>query len=126
MPVEPTSNTSHPSTASGVAYINLVAWSAKVYAELIPQLTAVVGSAPIQSASEQTSWTLATGDTSVSPPSLILTLPNSHHDALAYSRTLEDQVGIWEVGFWVTKGSSRGGTIEDGPLGRVAWVEQPN
>ncbi|KAF9514420.1 hypothetical protein BS47DRAFT_1361642 [Hydnum rufescens UP504] len=114
VPSEPPGNTAHPSSATGIAYVKLLSPTG-LYAGLVDQLNAVIGSKPLSSSPSETSWEISTlsGD-----PQHVTRLILSVRDESGDVPTS----GIIEVGFWVDKG--RGGPAGDGPLGhRVVWVQ---
>jgi len=117
VPVDPPSNTQHPSTASGVAYVRTLV-DEKAFAAVSDQLTSVIGSQPIIATATDTTWVLDTpstiGRTEHEKPRLILSVPkgNSEHEVLKKSGP-----GIYEVGFWVNDGGGSIGT----PYGKIVW-----
>ena len=120
VPVDPPSNTQHPSTALGIAHVRILV-DKKTVTDASNQLTLVVGSKPVKVTATAIVWALDTPATTSARkgghegPQLILTTPmrDDEHKALK-----ENGPGIYEVAFWKDKGH---GGHADTPYGKVVW-----
>ncbi|PPQ82381.1 hypothetical protein CVT25_008342 [Psilocybe cyanescens] len=117
VPSEPPSNTEHPSTATGIAFVRILVEQASL--EVVShQLTSVVGKKPISSTAKVVTWELDTVNHARAHPQLLLGIP-SGEDEVAFVENSESGAGIYEVGFRV-KGSKTGS--ESTPYGKISWV----
>ncbi|KAF9239153.1 glyoxalase-like domain-containing protein [Melanogaster broomeanus] len=119
VPVEPPSNSEHPSGVQGVAYVRLLA-EAELLARLSAQLTSVVGEIP-QTNTMRTEyiWSLKTpsGASGVQRPLLILSEPrNDEEDAHLAAKG----PGIFEIAFSVGQGGTEKQSMT--PYGRIVWL----
>ena len=119
VPLEPPSNTQHPSTAMGIAHVRILADEAAI-ATLSKQLTSVVGSEPVTSTPTESVWILeaqtqmASGVIRYGKPELILTTPKDDEER---QKLKKNGPGIYEVRFRVVKGSGS----EYTPYGKIIW-----
>ncbi|KAG5642319.1 hypothetical protein DXG03_002994 [Asterophora parasitica] len=115
VPTEPPSNTEHPSTTQGIAYIVILAPTQELQS-ISRQLTSVIGNPPVASTETEITWHLDALHAKHGP-SLVLRSPSDRSET-AFVR--EEGVGIFEVAFAV-KDSRREGS-DDTPYGKVIWV----
>ncbi|KAH9483616.1 hypothetical protein JR316_0003086 [Psilocybe cubensis] len=122
VPSEPPTNTEHPSTASGIAFVRILI-SSDSFEAIAGQLTSVVGKKPISSSSRDVIWDLDTVNANHlgSYARLILSVPGDE-DEIAFIETSEGGTGIYEVGFYVKDGSKSGS--ETTPFGKISWVSR--
>ncbi|KAF8061733.1 glyoxalase-like domain-containing protein [Lyophyllum atratum] len=113
VPMDPASNTRHPSTAQGILYILILA-VAEDFLSISHQLTSVIGEPPILSDVKEFRQLHASGGKG--GPRLILRVPDSEAEA-----GFVQEVGteIYEVAFLV---EARGKEGDDNtPYGRIVW-----
>ncbi|KIJ63346.1 hypothetical protein HYDPIDRAFT_113328 [Hydnomerulius pinastri MD-312] len=119
VPVEPPSNSVHPSDVLGVAHVRLLG-EAGALSIISAQLTSVVGDLPHTSAESEYTWLLETpSGTSVSrKPLLILSSPKDEEEE---SYLAERGSGIYEVAFVV----GRAGVEKESrtPYGKIVWLK---
>lgn len=118
VPLEPSSNTKHPSTAHGIAHVRVLT-SASSLDELTSQLTSVIGNIPHSLGENIVFWELETVRPGDTPPRLILQSPDQNDDE-ADQFVLQNVIGIYEVGFFVDKDKKAGKAKT--PYGKIAWV----
>lgn len=124
VPVDPPSNTHHPSAALGIAHVRVLA-EPETFTALSKQLTSVIGTQPDVTSESESIWLLHTvGVPSAqasrnATPKLVLSTPrDSEERASVESRG----AGIYEVAFFVDKGGEAG-TV-DTPYGKIVWTPQ--
>lgn len=105
-------STKHPNTAKGIAGVHLSVPSS-LYAEVVKQITSVVGIKSEISNEKESSWELTTYATSDGLPTPRIVLRSS-----ADIETEGLSVSISEIAFWVEKKSCDGGGT---PYGKIVW-----
>jgi len=115
VPSEPPENVQHPSGATGIAYLRILAQSASFNA-VCNQLRTVIGHDPISSSMSESVWALDTTNTVEHPPQLILSIPNNDEETAFIKGSITE---IYEVGFRVHQGSKTGDTSPT--YGKIAW-----
>ena len=117
VPLDPPSNTQHPSKASGIAHVRVLVDENAIY-RLTKQLTSIIGSQPIKEAGTEAVWVLDTPSSRSEhgSPQLILSAPDQDDERKALKVT---GPGIYEVAFWIARGDS-GGSAKT-PYGKIVW-----
>jgi len=123
VPLDPPSNTQHPSTALGIAHLRVLV-DEKTITTRSKKLTSIIGSQPIRAMATESTWLLDTPTTASSSqpgrgnpgPHLILSSPKQDNEHKALK---EKGPGIYEVEFWVEEGHNSGGTNR--PYGKIVW-----
>jgi len=117
VPRDPPANIQHPSGATGIAYLRILAQPASFHAAS-NQLKTVIGHNPIFSNESESIWLLDTvNDDYPQVPRLILSIPKNVEETAFIKDSVTE---IYEVGFLVHKGSKTGDT--SATFGRIAWV----
>ena len=117
VPRDPPANIQHPSGATGIAYLRILAQPASFHAAS-NQLKTVIGHDPISSTESESIWLLDTVNDDYQVPRLILSIPKNVEEMSFIKDSVTE---IYEVGFFVHKGSKTGDT--SATYGRIAWVE---
>ncbi|EFI28467.1 hypothetical protein CC1G_14000 [Coprinopsis cinerea okayama7 len=118
------SNTRHPSTVTGLAFIRLVA-SKESFTDVVKQLTTVlVGNPPLSTNDTQSIWELDTpGKPGFAPkrPSLIVEVPTTEKEGSFLASLEGDKQGIYEVGFYVQALGDRPAETQT-PYGKIKFI----
>ena len=127
VPLDPPSNSDHPSGVLGVAHVRVLA-APESLDRISAQLTSVIGDPPSNvslspcSPSEY-AWQLKTplsGGLGANRPHLILGAPANEEER---SYIAERGPGIFELCFWVKRGGKEGAAMT--PYGRITWQVIP-
>ncbi|GLB35554.1 putative glyoxalase-like domain containing protein [Lyophyllum shimeji] len=115
VPVDPPSNTEHPSTAQGVSHVVILA-SPEDFSSISRQLTSVTGDTPVSSNGAEIIWQLNCSKTRERGPRLLLRSAVSDAE-VEFVR--DAGTGIYEVGLLVKVGGRR--EDRSTPYGRIVW-----
>ncbi|KAF4614453.1 hypothetical protein D9613_003318 [Agrocybe pediades] len=120
VPDQPASNTKHPSTTRGIAFVRILV-KPPLFQSTSRQLTSVVGSSPTISTNvEYAEWVLdTTHGGGAAQPRLLLAVP-SNNDESSFLESIATGSGIYEVAFHVEPGTKSGS--ETTPYGKISWV----
>lgn len=105
VPVDPPSNTVHPSTAHGIAHIRVLT-SSQTLTSVSRQLTSVIGDSPAATTDSEVTWILDTVSGRKDGPKLILDSPKDGEEASFVGNV---GMGIYEVAFSIDR-DGHGGT----------------
>jgi len=115
VPIDPPSNTEHPSTALGIAHVLILA-PTEDFLSISRQLTSVLGDSPILSTDTTFMWQLDASNKIAVGPRLILRTAESDAEA---GFVQEVGTGIYEVAFCVRNREREGDDTT--PYGRIVW-----
>lgn len=117
VPIDPPSNSKHPSGVLGIAHVRILVLAESLDAQSA-QLTSVVGDPPVEHSSSGYTWSLETPHSGlgVLKPRLILSVPvdSEEEEYLA-----ERGPGIYEIAFWVGPEGKEGTSAT--PYGKIVW-----
>lgn len=124
VPLDPPSNSKHPSGVLGIAHVRVLAAPDSVD-QISAQLTSVIGDPPSKTSSSPYSpseytWLLNIPLSGDNGPHLILSAPVDEDERSYFA---ERGPGIFEVSFWVKGGGKEGAAIT--PYGRITWQVIP-
>ncbi|KAI6111177.1 glyoxalase-like domain-containing protein [Pisolithus sp. B1] len=117
VPIDPPSNSKHPSGVLGIAHVRILVVAESLDAQSA-QLTSVVGDPPVGHSLSGYTWSLETPHSGLEAlkPRLILSAPVDEEEETYLA---ERGPGVYEVAFWVgPEGKERTSAT---PYGRIVW-----
>ncbi|PPQ80422.1 hypothetical protein CVT24_000802 [Panaeolus cyanescens] len=130
VPFDPISNTHHPSTAKGIAYLKIVTTPSS-FSRTKRHITLITGTKPKAEGEGEATWLVMSNpiqeeNRNLEPRLMVKVAGEGEERSYLENRGITDDedggggAAIYEVGFRVTRGSKAG--VEMSPHARISWI----